>query len=219
MKSRKIGIMGGTFNPIHYGHLLLAETAREQFGLDRVIFIPTGVSYLKKDDNIPSGDIRYQLVKTAIQDNPYFTCSRIEIDREGNTYSIDTICELQKMYPGDELYFIVGADTLLTMNKWKDIDNIFSKVIVLAAIRDDNEIPELDNVRQDYMNKYNANIQFIHFKRIDISSTDIRNRISIGRSVKYLLPDECIEFCCLKNLYSSRNNTVVDYDDIKVYKK
>lgn len=211
--------MGGTFNPIHYAHLLLAESAREQFGLDRVIFIPTGCSYLKQNDNIPSGDIRYQLVKLAIAENPYFTCSRIEIDREGNTYTIDTLKDLEKMYPGDELYFIMGADSLMMMDKWKDAQDIFNKCVILAAVRDDNELPDLDKRRIELADQFKADIRFVQFKRMDISSTDIRNRLASGRSVKYMLPDDCVEFACLKNLYSKNFIEHKDDEDIKVYRK
>ena len=113
MESRKIGILGGTFDPIHNAHLLLGETAREQFGLDRVIYIPNNLAHLPNRTEVTSGDIRYQMVKMAITDNPYFTCSRIEIDKPEGTYTYNTIQELKLMYPGDELYLILGGDSVI----------------------------------------------------------------------------------------------------------
>ena len=188
MKERKIGIMGGTFNPIHYGHLLLAENAREQFGLDRVIFIPSGTPYLKDTSKLPSGDLRYQLVKIAIQNNPYFTCSRLEIDRTGDTYTVDTLLQLEKMYPGDQLYFIVGRD-------------MFSHCIILASIRGEISLTDLEKKQLELASKYQANIHLLKGDRVDISSTDIRSRIASGKSVRYLMSQECIEFVYLKNFY------------------
>ena len=201
MKERKIGIMGGTFNPIHYGHLLLAENAREQFGLDRVIFIPSGTPYLKDTSKLPSGDLRYQLVKIAIQNNPYFTFSRLEIDRTGDTYTVDTLLQLEKMYPGDQLYFIVGADSLMDMERWKRTRDIFSHCIILASIRGEISLTDLEKKQLELASKYQANIHLLKGDRVDISSTDIRSRIASGKSVRYLMSQECIEFVYLKNFY------------------
>ena len=207
MKSRKIGIMGGTFNPIHYAHLLLAENAREQFGLDRIIFIPSGQPYMKvqkEDENVPSGELRYQMVKMAIQENPYFTCSRIEIDRPGKTYTVDTLHELQKMYPGDELFFIMGADSLLSMESWYQFEDIFQMAAILVAVRDDTDEKKLTDVITRMKSKYLADIRMVMTGRMDISSTMIREKIKTGKSVRYLLPEDCVEYICLKNLYSQQ---------------
>ena len=212
MKSRKIGIMGGTFNPIHYAHLLLAENAREQFGLDRIIFIPSGQPYMKvqkEDENVPSGELRYQMVKMAIQENPYFTCSRIEIDRPGKTYTVDTLHELQKMYPGDELFFIMGADSLLSMESWYQFEDIFQMAAILVAIRDDTDEKKLTDVITRMKSKYLADIRMVMTGRMDISSTMIREKIKTGKSVRYLLPEDCVEYICLKNLYSQQQEGII----------
>ena len=212
MKSRKIGIMGGTFNPIHYAHLLLAENAREQFGLDRIIFIPSGQPYMKvqkEDKNIPSGELRYQMVKMAIQENPYFTCSRIEIDRPGKTYTVDTLHELQKMYPGDELFFIMGADSLLSMESWYQFEDIFQMAAILVTVRDDTDEKELTDVITRMKSKYLADIRMVMTGRMDISSTMIREKIKTGKSVRYLLPEDCVEYICLKNLYSQQQEGII----------
>ncbi len=217
MAPRKIGIVGGTFNPIHNVHLLLGEAAREQFGLDRIIYIPTGKSYLKQDEDIPAGEMRYQMVKLAIDNNPYFTCSRLEIDREGNTYTIDTINELKKMYPGDELYLILGGDTFKQIENWYKSEELFKNVIILAAVRDNMSIEDMDKQRSYLHDKYGADVRILQFRNIDLSSSDIRKRLLSGRSVRYMVPDSVIEFAILKNIYSGVS--VSDDDDMKVYVK
>ena len=200
-RERKIGIMGGTFNPIHYAQLLLAESAREQFALDRVIFIPSGFPYMKDTKNLPSGDLRYQLVKLAIKDNPYFTCSRIEIDRPGDTHTIDTLEEMHRMYPGDKLYFIMGADSLMDLEKWFRADEIMKSCVILAAVRGGVDRELLQARRDDLVNRYGAEIELLEYCKSDISSTMIRERIQKGQSLRYLLPEECIDFIWTKSFY------------------
>ncbi len=217
MASRKIGILGGTFDPIHNAHLILGEAAREQFGLDRIVFMPTGKPYMKdQGGNLTSGELRYQMVKLAIDSNPYFTCSRLEIDREGNTYTIDTLYELEKMYPGDEIYLILGGDTFKQIETWYKSEEIFKSCVLLAAVRDNMNIEDMDQQRRYLHDKYGADIRILQFRNLDLSSTDIRARMKTGRSVRYLLPDAVIEFACLKNIYGAIPNTS-DEDDMKIY--
>lgn len=216
MAARKIGIMGGTFNPIHYAHLLLGEAAREQFGLDRVIYIPSGCSYLKLNEDVPSGELRYQMVKLAIEDNPYFTCSRLEIDRDGNTYTVETLRELHKMYPGDEIYLIIGGDTFKQIEIWKESEEVLKSCILLAAVRDNMSIADMDAQRQHLHEKYGADVRLLQFKNLDVSSTDIRRRIKSGRTVRYMLPESVIEFARMKNIYIGSSEVVSD-DDMKIY--
>ncbi|WP_026651203.1 nicotinate-nucleotide adenylyltransferase [Butyrivibrio proteoclasticus] len=201
MDCRKIGILGGTFDPIHNAHLLLGEAAREQFGLDRVIFIPNYLAHLKNRTEVSSGDTRYQMVKMAINDNPYFTCSRLEIDKPEGTYTIDTLEDLKLMYPGDELYLILGGDSVIGIDTWYRYKDILKSCIILAAVREEEDIAALDKKRRELKKLYDADIRILTFNRIDISSTDIRDRVRTGRSVRYMLPDECIEYICIKGLY------------------
>lgn len=201
MECRKIGILGGTFDPIHNGHLLLGEAAREQFGLDRVIYIPNQLTHYKNRENVSGGDDRYQMVKMAINDNPYFTCSRLEIDKNEGSYTIDTLNDLKLMYPGDELYLILGADSVIGIDSWYSAPELLKSCIILAAIRQEDDIAALDKKRRELSKIYGADVRLLKFNRVDISSTDIRERIKVGRSVRYMLPDECIEYICIKGLY------------------
>ena len=201
MEHRRIGILGGTFDPIHNAHLLLGESAREQFNLDRVIYIPNNLAHLPNRTEITPGDVRYQMVKMAISDNPYFTCSRIEIDKPEGTYTYNTIQELKVMYPGDELYLILGGDSIIGIDTWYRAKDLLTSCTILAAVREDDDLAALDKKRNELKKMYNADIRLLKFNRIDISATEIRQRIRSGRSVRYMLPDEVIEFLCIKGLY------------------
>lgn len=201
MESRKIGILGGTFDPIHNAHLLLGESAREQFGLDRVIFIPNHLAHLPNRTEVASGENRYQMVKMAIKDNPYFTCSRIEIDKDGGTYTYNTIQELKLMYPGDELYLILGGDSVIGIDKWYMAKELLQSCTILAAVREDDDLAALDKKRKELGEEFGADIRLLKFNRIDISATEVRNRVRTGRSIRYMVPDEVIEFLCIKGLY------------------
>lgn len=201
MECRKIGILGGTFDPIHNAHLLLGESAREQFGLDRVIYIPNNLAHMPHRTEVSGAEERYQMVKMAINDNPYFTCSRLEIDKPDGSYTIDTITDLKNMYPGDELYLILGADSVLGIDSWYRASDLLKSCIIIAATRYDDDEAAIDKKRRELQSIYGADIRILNFNRIDISATDIRERIKKGRSVRYMLPDGCIEFICIKGLY------------------
>ncbi len=201
MESRKIGILGGTFDPIHNAHLLLGEAAREQFALDRVIFIPNNLAHHINRTDVSGGDIRYQMVKMAISDNPYFTCSRLEIDKPEGSYTIDTVNDLKMMYPGDELYLILGGDSVIGIDTWYKADELLKSCVILTAVRAGDDLPALDKKRRELANRFGADVRLLNFNRNDISSTEIRQRVKTGRSVRYLMPDACIEFMCIKGLY------------------
>ena len=141
------------------------------------------------------------MVKMAISDNPYFTCSRIEIDKPEGTYTYNTIQELKVMYPGDELYLILGGDSIIGIDTWYRAKDLLTSCTILAAVREDDDLAALDKKRNELKKIYNADIRLLKFNRIDISATEIRQRIRSGRSVRYMLPDEVIEFLCIKGLY------------------
>ena len=185
---KRIGIMGGTFNPIHQGHLLLAEQAREYCELDEVLFIPSGNSYMKDSSEILDGEIRIFMTAAAIEDNPSFTLSTMEMEREGATYTCDTIQDLREKEPFAQYYFIMGADSLFSMESWKDPGEIFKNCILVAAAR-------------ELQAKYQARIIILPERKIDISSSEVRSRIREGKSVRYMIPDKVIDYISSNHLY------------------
>lgn len=204
MKAKKIGIMGGTFNPIHIGHLILAETARTQFELDEILFIPSGHSYMKKDILIPPGEIRAEMTSLAIADNPFFALSLLEIERAGNTYTYETLKELKEANPNTEYFFILGADSLFALKSWKCPQQIFDACTILVAVRESSEFSAFDELQAEILRlqaKYHGKIELLQCGNMEISSTQIRKRIQKGESVRYLLPDKVIQYIQEKNLY------------------
>lgn len=199
MNKKRIGIMGGTFNPIHIGHLILAQKAYEEYNLDKVVFI-TSADPPHKSGNIVSADVRARMVNLAIEDNQAFTHSDIEINREGYSYTYLTLLELKKMYTDTELYFILGADSLFYLEKWKEPEIIMKNAVILAANRNTvNE--ELYQKINDLKKDYNADIRIIDMPNIDVSSSNIRKQIKDGKSVKYYIPDKALEFIKENKLY------------------
>lgn len=198
---KRIGIMGGTFNPIHQGHLILAETAREYCELDEVLFIPSGNSYMKASDEILDGETRISMTALAIEDNPYFTLSSMEVEREGATYTCDTIRELKERNPSAEYYFIMGADTLFTIEKWKNSEEILRKCSLIVESRDEKDASELKEKASELQKKYQAYIIVLPERKVDISSTEIRNRLEKGESVRYMIPDKVLSYIEKNNLY------------------
>lgn len=196
----RIGILGGTFSPIHYGHLILAETAYDRFCLDKVLFMPAGNPYFKELGRIVSKNHREQMVKLAIQDNDHFEFNDLELNKSGNTYTYDTLESLHKMNPEDDLYFIVGSDSLFSLEKWYKIADIFELATILTSCRN-NEFSNVDQQIRYLKNKYSAKIFNLYMPDVDISSTDLRDKIKHGMSIKYLTPDAVIEYIKDNNLY------------------
>lgn len=198
---KKIGIMGGTFNPIHMGHLLLAENAREVFQLDEVMFIPSGNSYMKNTSSILSSDTRIDMLSLALEGNPYFTLSEIEIRREGPTYTSDTLTILKDQNPDDEYYFILGADNLLTLESWKNPEFILQNCIIAAAVRGTGTEERLEKIASHLIFEYQADIRILPARYMDISSSEIRQRIQNGISVRYMVPDKVLKYIEKNGLY------------------
>ncbi|MCH5274221.1 MAG: nicotinate-nucleotide adenylyltransferase [Lachnospiraceae bacterium] len=201
MSQKKIGIMGGTFNPIHTGHLLLAQEALEEAKLTQVCFLPSGVSYLKKDDHILDAVHRLHLTELAVSDNPNFSVSDMEIKRSGNTYTCDTLKQLNEEQPETDFYFILGADCLFSMETWYHPEEIFSSCKILAAVRDDLKLSDLEEKADELRNRFDAEIFLLHLPRIDISSTDIRERLKAGKSIQYMVPEAVRDYILQNHLY------------------
>lgn len=198
---KKIGIMGGTFNPIHMGHLALAEHALDDCGLDEIWLIPTGCSYMKQNMDIVSGEDRLTMAELAVEDNSKIKCLDIEIKRSGYTYSYETLEQLNDEYPDYEFYFIFGADCLFTIETWKYPQRIFDNCSVIAAVRNGASVTEMEQRIAELKEKFGAKIRLLPFLNLEISSTDLRERIRLGKSVKYLVPDKVIDYIIKKNFY------------------
>ena len=198
---KKIGIVGGTFDPIHMGHLLLAEKAYSDCKLDSVYLVPSGFSYFKADKKVEDKETRFIMTGLAAANNPHFVVSDIECKREGNSYTVDTLEEFHSLHPNDELYLIMGADSIFEIETWRNPTRIFELAGVIAAARDDVDALLLGQKCEELTLKYGARIEVMDFPRVEISSTDIRNRIKEGLSVKYMLPDAIYEYIERNNLY------------------
>lgn len=196
----KVGILGGTFSPIHYGHLLLAETAYDRFGLDKVLIMPAGDPYFKDLNKIAADEHRENMTRLAIEDNPHFEFSDLELKREGKTYTVDTLSELTSQHPDNEYYFIVGSDTLYSIEKWYRPVEIFQMVKLLTSCRN-IEKEELNKQIDHLKNKFDAKIYNLYMPNIDISSTDIRDKVKHGMSVRYFTPDPVIRYIQENKLY------------------
>ena len=207
-KRYKIGIMGGTFDPIHYGHLVIAEQIRQNYNLDKVIFIPVGIPPHKREMRITKGEHRYLMILLATMTNPYLDVSRIEIDKKAVSYTIETMRELDKKYRDKkvEFYFIIGADAISTVESWEESAELLKMCKFIAATRPGVTNSNMSAMIEYYKANYGAEIQTMAVSAVDISSTDIRNRIAGNRPIKYLLP-EAVEHYILKNgLYSEDMN-------------
>ncbi len=198
---KKIGILGGTFNPIHMGHLMLAEHAYEEYHLDYVMVMPSGVSYFKRNLSIPEASIRSELTGIAIKDNSHFVLSEIEVKREGNSYTYETLSQLHEEMKDAKFYYIIGADTLFSIEKWKNVETIFRLCTILVAVRNHSSRKELEEKASAYNRKYNAEICFLEMPNIDISSEKIREMVRKGKSIRYYTPKVVVDYIKEHHLY------------------
>lgn len=201
MGNRRIGIMGGTFNPVHMGHLLLAEWVRGEAGLDEIWLIPNGVSYMKEAQEVAPAEDRLRMTELAIKRNRYFKCLDLEVKRSGYTYSYETLEELTRAYPGDTFYFILGADCLFTLETWKCPERIFQCCKLIAAVRDDASPEAMEEKKKELEQRFGGEILLLPFVRMSLSSTEIRERIRQGKSVRYMVPDSVLTYIEGKRLY------------------
>ncbi len=202
---KKTGILGGTFNPIHMAHLIIAEIALEEAELDEILFIPSGCSYLKDAADILPAKERIHMTGLAIEDNPKFALSTIETDREGNSYTCDTLLELRERYPDQENYLIVGADNLFTMEEWKDPEVIFQNAKILAAVRGGKKRDDMEEKIRELKEKYSADITLLPIKHVDISSSMIREKVARGCSIRYMLPEGVRQYIIKNHFYEAKD--------------
>ncbi|MCE5329480.1 nicotinate-nucleotide adenylyltransferase [bacterium] len=204
-KDLKIGIMGGTFNPIHHGHLVAAGEALHQFHLDKVIFIPSGDPPHKDFHEEKIAEHRYLMTVIATSSNKNFFVSRIEIDRKGKSYTIDTIKELKKIYgQSSNLYFITGADAILEILSWKKTQEIIQLCSFIAATRPGYDISRIQELKERLFKKTKNNIEKIFVMEVPalaISSTDIRKRVKGKKPIDYLVPEGVSNYILKHGLY------------------
>jgi nicotinate-nucleotide adenylyltransferase len=194
---RRVGVMGGTFDPIHHGHLVTAEEAVVQFGLDEVVFVPTGRPWMKADRVVSPSEDRYLMTVVATASNPRFSVSRVEIDREGPTYTVDTLRELADEHPDAELYFITGADAILEIFDWKDPEDVLGLAHFIAATRPGYDLARFEAAAPTHHPK----VSTMDIPALAISSSDIRQRVKEGRAIRYLLPEGVKSYIEKQGLY------------------
>lgn len=191
---RRLGIMGGTFDPVHFGHLVCAEEARWQFDLEEVIWVPAGLPWQKRE--VSASEDRYMITVLATAPNESFSVSRVEIDRGGPTYTLDTLVTLREFY-GDkaELFFITGADAVTQILTWKDPEEVLHQAHFIAASRPEYELSDLD------LDKFKGRVSVMQIPALAISSTEIRERVATGRPIRYLVPREVAVYIEERGLY------------------
>ncbi|MFI5206325.1 MAG: nicotinate-nucleotide adenylyltransferase [Candidatus Paceibacterales bacterium] len=193
---KRIGVIGGTFNPVHIGHLAIAQTAQEAMKLQKVIFVPSNWPPHKMDSNIAPAKDRYNMVRLAIKGNPLFEISDFEIKKEGKSYTIDTLWHFRRIFPGDtELFFIIGGDTLPQLKNWKYIDDIL-KISTFIVVNRPGQFRKTKGIKIDYYS--------VSMPGIDISSSYVRGRIAQNKNTKYFVADSVLEYIRKHKLYKTK---------------
>jgi nicotinate-nucleotide adenylyltransferase len=191
--NRRVGIMGGTFDPIHHGHLVAASEVESLFGLDEVVFVPTGEPWQKGHRRVSTAEHRYLMTVIATASNPRFWVSRVDIDRPGPTYTIDTIRDIASQRPGAELFFITGADALSQILSWKDAEEALTMARFVGVTRPGYDLSD-DHLPTD-------SVTLLDVPAMAISSSDCRARVAAGRPVWYLVPDGVVQYINKHDLY------------------
>lgn len=186
--------MGGTFDPIHHGHLVAASEVAQWFGLDEVLFVPTGRPWQK--EAVTQSEHRYLMTVIATASNPRFAVSRVDIDRDGPTYTIDTLRDLRAQYPGAELFFITGADAIAQILSWRDHDELWGLAHFVAVTRPGHDLSAVELPSE--------HVSRLEIPALAISSTDCRERVLSGNPVWYLVPDGVVQYIAKHNLYRSK---------------
>ncbi|WP_184760652.1 nicotinate-nucleotide adenylyltransferase [Streptomyces griseoloalbus] len=190
---RRLGVMGGTFDPIHHGHLVAASEVAAQFGLDEVVFVPTGQPWQKSHRAVSAAEDRYLMTVIATAENPQFSVSRIDIDRGGPTYTVDTLRDLRALNPDTDLFFITGADALAQILTWRDSEELFSLAHFIGVTRPGHHLTDAGLPE--------GGVSLVEVPALAISSTDCRARVAKGEPVWYLVPDGVVRYIDKRELY------------------
>ncbi|HEY8497977.1 MAG TPA: nicotinate-nucleotide adenylyltransferase [Limnochordales bacterium] len=204
MRAPRIGLMGGTFDPIHYGHLVTAEGARVEFALDKVFFVPSGRPPHKPADEVTPAEHRYLMTVLATLGNPYFEVSRLDIDRPGPSYTVETIEEARRLWGASaQLFFITGADAILEILTWKDPERLLSSCHFIAATRPGYDLGRLEGAIGDLWRRFSHRIHVVQVPAMSISSSDIRERVRRGYPIRYLVPEAVADYIYKYRLYQA----------------
>lgn len=194
----RIGLFGGTFDPVHYGHLRLAEEAREAAQLERVLFMPAFASPFRTAESHTAPEHRLEMLRLAVQDNPVFEVSEVEIRRSGVSYTVETVLALRSLYPRAELFLILGTDALLGFPQWRSPEVIARECLLLVGVRPEYN---LEDVLATLPEPFRARVQPVPMTPLGISASEIRARVRTGRSIRYLTPPNVIEYIIRHRLY------------------
>ena len=197
----RLGLFGGTFDPVHYGHLLLAEQCKEQCRLKEICFIPAGDPPHKDKAKMTVAKKRVEMLEFATACAPYFTVSQTEIEREGTTYTVDTLREIQLKRPDAELFFLMGADSLDDLPNWKEPQEIVKLATLVAVNRGDEPLPSLNNLKITLGEDVASRVRFVTMPGVEFSSSDIRNRIAEDRTIRYMVPRAVEAYIWEQRLY------------------
>jgi nicotinate-nucleotide adenylyltransferase len=189
----RLGVMGGTFDPVHHGHLVAASEVQTRFDLDEVVFVPTGRPWQKADEEVSPPEHRYLMTVIATASNPRFTVSRVDVDRPGPTYTIDTLRDLSALRPDSELFFITGADALSQILGWKDVGEMWDLAHFIGVTRPGHDLSDTGLPRD--------RVSLLEVPAMAISSTDCRDRVVAGEPVWYLVPDGVVQYIGKHGLY------------------
>jgi nicotinate-nucleotide adenylyltransferase len=196
MARRRLGVMGGTFDPIHHGHLVAASEVRSWFDLDEVVFVPTGQPWQKGSRRVADAEDRYLMTVIATASNPRFSVSRVDIDRSGPTYTVDTLRDIRAdRGPDWDLFFITGADALAKIVTWRDAAEVFELAHFVGCTRPGHELTT-DGLPPD-------RVTLVEVPALAISSTDCRDRVAGGEPIWYLVPDGVVQYVTKRNLYAA----------------
>lgn len=199
---RRIGVMGGTFDPIHHGHLVAASEVADRFALDEVVFVPTGRPWQKADRVVSSAEDRYLMAVIATASNPRFTVSRVDVDRQKATYTVDTLRDLHAAYPQSEFFFITGADALASILTWEQLEQLFSLAKFVGVSRPGYELTS-SHVTETLRDLPEDAVTLIEVPALAISSTEVRRRAAADRPVWYLVPDGVVQYISKRELYTA----------------
>lgn len=201
MKQRKVGIMGGTFDPIHHGHLIIAQCAREQFDLSEILFMPSKTPPHKSDLSVSEAVHRIAMTQLAIENKEYFQLSLMEMERGGKTYTYKTLELLTMEHPEVHFYFLMGTDSLMQFSTWRKPEVIASLCTILVANRGERPSDSLSAQIRLVKEQYGADISLLQIPAVDISSRMLRDKVRDGRSIDYYTPDKVVEYISSNHLY------------------